>query len=94
MNNSRRKELRRIIENFENEKQKLDIVINNEQDSFDNLTDSLQQTMRGQQMEEYIDKIEEKCGTRITTASVNFFAGHRCCRSPICREPCSNSNRF
>lgn len=59
MNNSRRKELRRIIESFENEKQKLDIVINNEQDSFDNLTDSLQQTMRGQQMEEYIDKMNE-----------------------------------
>lgn len=59
MNNSRRKELRRIIEIFENEKQKLDIVINNEQDSFDNLTDSLQQTMRGQQMEEYIDKMNE-----------------------------------
>ena len=59
MNNLRRKELRRIIESFENEKQKLDIVINNEQDSFDNLTDSLQQTMRGQQMEEYIDKMNE-----------------------------------
>lgn len=59
MNNSRRKELRRIIESFENEKQKLDIVINNEQDSFDNLTDSLQQTMRGQQMEECIDKMNE-----------------------------------
>lgn len=59
MNNSRRKELRRIIESFENEKQQLDIVINNEQDSFDNLTDSLQQTMRGQQMEEYIDKMNE-----------------------------------
>ena len=59
MNNSRRKELRRIIEIFENEKQKLDIVINNEQDSFDNLIDSLQQTMRGQQMEEYIDKMNE-----------------------------------
>lgn len=59
MNNSRRKELRRIIESFENEKQKLDIVINNEQDSFDNLTDSLQQTMRGQQMEEYINKMNE-----------------------------------
>ena len=59
MNNLRRKELRRIIEIFENEKQKLDIVINNEQDSFDNLTDSLQQTMRGQQMEEYIDKMNE-----------------------------------
>ena len=60
MNNSRRKELRRIIESFENEKQQLDIVINNEQDSFDNLTDSLQQTMRGQQMEEYIDKMNEE----------------------------------
>ena len=59
MNNLRRKELRRIIENFKDEKQKLDIVINNEQDSFDNLTDSLQQTMRGQQMEEYIDKMNE-----------------------------------
>ena len=59
MNNSRRKELRRIIESFKDEKQKLDIVINNEQDSFDNLTDSLQQTMRGQQMEEYIDKMNE-----------------------------------
>ena len=59
MNNLRRKELRRIIESFKDEKQKLDIVINNEQDSFDNLTDSLQQTMRGQQMEEYIDKMNE-----------------------------------
>lgn len=59
MNNLRRKELRRIIKSFKDEKQKLDIVINNEQDSFDNLTDSLQQTMRGQQMEEYIDKMNE-----------------------------------
>lgn len=61
MNKLRRKELSRIIEKLERlealrleTKNELEAVLEEEQEAFDNLTESLQESERGQQMREYI----------------------------------------
>lgn len=61
MNNVRRKELRSIITEIENVKSRLDSVLNDEQDAFDNLPEGLQCSMRGEDMEEAIDAMESAC---------------------------------
>ena len=57
MNNERRKVLRSIKSGLEELSQRLDGVMNEEQISFDNLTEGLQATERGMAMEEAIDNI-------------------------------------
>ena len=57
MNNNRRKDLRSIKNDLEVLSQRLDSVMNEEQMSFDNLTEGLQATERGMAMEEAIDNI-------------------------------------
>ncbi len=57
MNNNRRKDLRSIKNNLEELSRKLDDVMNEEQMSFDNLTEGLQATERGMAMEEAIDNM-------------------------------------
>lgn len=54
MNNVRRKELDNIIEELELLKQKIEFIMDDEQECFDNLSEGLQQSMRGQQMEEAV----------------------------------------
>lgn len=61
MNNVRRKELRSIIKEIETVKTRLDSVLSDEQDAFDNLPDGLQCSMRGEDMEEAIDAMESAC---------------------------------
>ena len=57
MNNQRRKELDKIIKVLEETRNKIESVMGEEQDCFDNLSEGLQQAMRGQQMEEAIDSL-------------------------------------
>ena len=61
MNNVRRKELRSIITEIETVKTRLDSVLSDEQDAFDNLPEGLQCSMRGEDMEEAIDAMESAC---------------------------------
>lgn len=61
MNNVRRKELRSIITEIETVKTRLDSVLSDEQDAFDNLPEGLQCSMRGEDMEETIDAMESAC---------------------------------
>ena len=58
MNNDRRKILNDIRNNLEAQRDKLESVVNDEQMAFDNLTEGLQATMRGEAMEEAIDNME------------------------------------
>ena len=57
MNKTRRAVLTDIQRQLEASKNRLEIVMNQEQESFDNLTEGLQATMRGSAMEEAIDNI-------------------------------------
>lgn len=59
MNNTRRRELMRINNALEELKDRVDDVMCEEQDSFNNLTDNLQQTERGQAMEEAINNLDD-----------------------------------
>lgn len=65
MNKLRRKELSRIIEKLERLealrleiKDELETVLEEEQEAFDNLPESLQESERGQQMQEYIEAMD------------------------------------
>jgi hypothetical protein len=59
MNKVRRKELSNIIEGLNLLKGRLDSIANDEQFAFDNLTEGLQQTSRGEAMEENADNMFE-----------------------------------
>lgn len=57
MNKARRTELAAIIEGLEEYKNRLESVMDDEQNAFDNLSEGLQATMRGSMMEEAIDNM-------------------------------------
>ncbi len=70
MNKQRRKEIAKIMDAFEEAKADLDTVMSEEQDSFDNIPESLQDGERAEQsqdaldaMETAIDQIEEAINT-------------------------------
>ena len=58
MNNQKRKELNRATALLEEAREIIESVLDEEQDNYDNLTEGLQQTMRGQYMEEAIENME------------------------------------
>lgn len=58
MNKDRRKALLEIIKQLEGLKEKVESIRDIEQEGFNNLSDGLQQTMRGNQMEEAISNLE------------------------------------
>ena len=65
MNKARRKELAAIIEKLEQLdalreeiRERLEDIRDDEQDAFDNMPESLQESERGEQMQEYIDIME------------------------------------
>lgn len=65
MNKIRRKELAHIVAKLETLealrleiKEELEAVMDEEQEAFDNLPESLQESERGQQMQEYVDALE------------------------------------
>jgi hypothetical protein len=57
MNKIRRQELQKIIKELTELKNKIESVMDDEQLSFDNLTEGLQATMRGSAMEDAIDNL-------------------------------------
>lgn len=62
MNNSKRKELSKIKAMLDDAKNKIESIIDEEQDCFDNLTEGLQQTAMGQAMEDAIGNMEDAAG--------------------------------
>lgn len=59
MNKARRKEIARAITLMEKAREILEEVMDEEQEAFDNMPESLQCSERGEAMEEYISTIEE-----------------------------------
>lgn len=59
MNKLRRKEIAKAIELIEQAYEILEIAKEDEQDAFDNMPESLQQSERGETMEEYISIMED-----------------------------------
>lgn len=59
MNKARRKEIARAIELMEQAREILESVMDEEQEAFDNMPESLQSSERGEAMEEYIYTLEE-----------------------------------
>lgn len=69
MNKIRRKELARIIEKLEQLdalreeiREELASVLDEEQEALDNMPESLQESEKGEQMQEYIDTMENVTG--------------------------------
>lgn len=57
MNRVRRQELQKIIDKLIQLKDRIESIMDDEQLSFDNLTEGLQATMRGSAMEEAVDNL-------------------------------------
>ena len=58
MNNTKRKELKKAIDLLEEAKSRIETIMNEEQEGFDNLNEGLQQSMSGQAMEEAVGNME------------------------------------
>ena len=63
MNKNRRKQLEDICRKLEELNDKLDSILSDEQDYFDNMPENLQNSMRGSDSEEAIDLMEEAIGS-------------------------------
>ena len=61
MNRSRRKELQKAMELLEQAKEIIEAVKDEEQEAFDNMPESIQQSERGEAMEGYIGTMDELC---------------------------------
>ena len=61
MNKSRRKKLGEIIDKLEYLREDLDAVASEERECYDNLPESLQESVRGCAMEEAADELEDIC---------------------------------
>lgn len=59
MNKERRKQLGILCDKLEELKDKLDSILSDEQDYFDNMPENLQGSMRGSDSEEAISQMEE-----------------------------------
>lgn len=59
MNKQRRKEIAKAIDLIEQAREILEAVLDEEQEAFDNMPESLQCSERGETMEEYISTIED-----------------------------------
>lgn len=59
MNNDRRKRILEVIDKLEQELEKLEFVREEEIEAHDNLPESLQESDRGEAMQEAIDAMEE-----------------------------------
>ena len=58
MNNARRKQITQLLEQLENLKADLDSILEEEQEAFDNLPESLQEGERGQASQTAIESLE------------------------------------
>ena len=59
MNNQRRKEIKSIIKTLEESVERLNSVCSDEEDAFDNMPESLQYSLRGDEMQENINTLED-----------------------------------
>lgn len=59
MNNARRKELSKIINMLEQAKDALEPVLYEEQDCFDNIPENMQYSLRAQDMENAVARLED-----------------------------------
>lgn len=59
MNKQRRAQLQKVVEMMADARALLEEIRDDEQDAFDNLPESFQESERGEQMEEYIYNMEE-----------------------------------
>ena len=59
MNKQRRKEIAKAIDLIEQAREILEAVQEEEQEAFDNMPESIQNTERGETMEKYISTIED-----------------------------------
>lgn len=59
MNNERRRKIKQAKELLDKANDLINDVINDEDMAFNNLSEGLQQTMRGEQMEENVSEMEE-----------------------------------
>lgn len=62
MNKARRKELEKALDLIERGKDMLEDIEAEEQEAFDNMPESLQESERGEHMQEIIDALEEYIG--------------------------------
>ncbi len=58
MNNKRRKEISKVIDTLTEISNTLSILAEEENEAFDNLPESLQDSSRGDDMQEWIDRLE------------------------------------
>lgn len=58
MNNERRKRIANVISKLEEAKEELDSLRDEEQEAYDNMPESLQESDRGYAMEEAVDNLE------------------------------------
>ena len=63
MNKQRRTEIASIVIELENIKSRLESVLSDEQDVFDNMPENLQGSMRGEESEEAIDYMDSAIGS-------------------------------
>ena len=61
MNNTRRKAIMKIAERLEELKTDFELLRDEEQEAFDNMPESIQESERGEQMQEAIDALDEAC---------------------------------
>ena len=61
MNAQGRKEIAKYIASLEEIKDKLDSMMDEEQDKFDNMPEGLQESERGEAMQEAIEQLETAC---------------------------------
>lgn len=61
MNNVRRKQIREAMELIQQAYEILSAVTEEEQEAFDNLPESLQESEKGEQIEQNVEELEEVC---------------------------------
>ncbi|MBM6866392.1 hypothetical protein H6A66_14625 [Bacteroides caecigallinarum] len=59
MNRERRKRIMQLSEKLSEVRTSLESICEEEEDAFDNMPESLQESERGEQMQEYIETMEE-----------------------------------
>lgn len=58
MNAKRRKELAKVVEHMAQVRAELEAILEQEQDAYDNLPESIQDSMRGDEMEDIVETME------------------------------------
>ena len=62
MNNTRRKQIKRLVESIQEIRQRLEGIGDAERDAYDSLPDAIQESETGTRMSEMADTLEEQLG--------------------------------